>query len=63
MSIIQGGNGIPYLARQVYLYICEGGDFSNFEVDLKDIPEYPLKFAVEKVPLELYLLRFVCTAI
>ena len=48
MSIIQGGNGFPFLSKPVYSYIsC--GKYTNIEIMLEDIPDPALKFAVEKV--------------
>ena len=50
MSVAQGGNGLPVLAAQVYVYIVSG-DYANFSVVVEDIPDGYLKFAVEKVNL------------
>ena len=50
MSIAQDGNGIPLLAKQVYSYIVTE-KYTDFKVEMCDIPDGTLKFAVEKVKL------------
>lgn len=48
MSILQGGNGIPYLAREVYSYIITG-KYSMFDVAVEDVPTGMLKSVIEEV--------------
>lgn len=53
MSVAEGGNGFPFLAPQVFQYIVKE-DFSNFKVDVCDLPDGSLKFAVEEVCIVCY---------
>ena len=41
MSIIQGGNGIPFLNQCVYNYLC-GGDSTGITVSAESIPDRTL---------------------
>lgn len=48
MSIAQGGNGFPFLSKVVYSYITSG-KYTNIDIDLNDIPDPTLQFALVKV--------------
>ena len=48
MSVIQGGSGFPFLSIPVYSYISSG-KYTKIEVMVNDIPDPSLKFAIEKV--------------
>ena len=47
MSIVQGGNGYPFLSQHVYDYISSGV-MADVKVDNDHIPD-TLKFFIEKV--------------
>ena len=50
MSIIQGGCGLPFLARPMYDYLVTGQCTGiSHLVPIKDIPDAELKFVVTKV--------------
>ena len=49
MSITQGGCSVPFLAPPVYEYISTGKLPTDIEVNLKDIPDATLRFALQKV--------------
>ena len=48
ISIIQGGNGFPFLAEPVYSYMCTG-TATGIEILTKDIPDPTLLYIIEKV--------------
>ena len=48
MSIIQGGNGFPFLAPPVYEYFVTG-KCTDIAVDNGDIPDHMLQIIIEKV--------------
>ena len=48
MSIAQGGNGFPFLAKAVYDYIVTG-KHTNVGIPVESVPEGLLKFAALKV--------------
>ena len=56
MSICQGGNGFPFFAEQVYQYIVSG-KCTGINVDTADIPDYTLKFVLQKVILSLEMVN------
>ncbi len=49
MSIVQGGNGIPFLAPPVYDYLSTGKFPSNINIDHVDVPYPNLRFVLEKI--------------
>ena len=48
MSILQGGNGFPFLADAVYDYFCTGV-YTGINVTNEEIPDSTLQFVIEKV--------------
>jgi len=48
MSIVQGGNGFPFLAEPVYDYLCTGR-CTGISVGITTIPDPTLQFVVTKV--------------
>lgn len=48
LSILHGGNGLPFLAPPVYKYLVTGS-YDSISVSASEIPESTMKFVVEKV--------------
>lgn len=48
MSVAQGGNGFPFLAKVVYEYISTGR-YTDTKIDVDTISGGYLKFSIEKV--------------
>lgn len=53
MSIIQGGNGFPFLNECVYNYLC-GGESTGISVTTESVPDSTLGFALENVSGYIY---------
>ena len=50
MSICQGGNGLPFMAEQVYDYLSVGKS-AGLMIDVNDVPGHILQFVIQKVKL------------
>ena len=48
MSVVQGGNGFPFLADCVYEYLVSGVS-TGIRIPMDKVPDPSLRFALEKV--------------
>ena len=50
LSVLHGGNGLPFLAKPVFDYLTTGC-YSAIIVPDTEIPEIPLRFLIKKVDI------------
>ena len=59
LSVMHGGNGMPFMAQPVFDYLVSG-PYTEVKVVATEIPDHMIRFIVEKVQSTFLYLLYKC---